>query len=367
MSRRRVLTVNAGSSSVKLRLIDSDDEVTESIDVDFDPEAGSITEIVEAVGTMGGADIVAHRLVHGGEQFRRATLVDADVAGRLQQLIPLAPLHLGSALALLEAVGAARPGTQAVACFDTAFHATMPRAASTYAIPELWRREFGIRRYGFHGLSHDYASQRGCELLDRQRDCTRVVVCHLGAGASVCAVSNGRSIDTSMGFTPLEGLVMATRSGTIDPAAVLWMIEQAGLLPSAVHHALEHESGLLALAGTADMRVVTDRANNGDDRCTEALEIYVHRLRAGVAAMAAAMNGVDIVVFTGGIGEHSPDVRRLLCLGLAHLGVALDSEANAAATGDAIISPTGAKAACVVVTAREDLTMARAARSALEG
>lgn len=365
MTMSTVLTVNAGSSSVKLRLIGNDNSVLRSADVAFDPTAGSVTKIVDSLRSFGTADIVAHRVVHGGVDFRHATLIDADVVGALRRLTPLAPLHQHSALQLIAAVGAERPATPSVGCFDTSFHSTMPAAAATYAVPASWRTRFGARRYGFHGLSHDQASRRACEIAGRQLDATRVVVCHLGAGASVCAVLNGGSVDTSMGFTPLDGLVMATRSGAVDPGLVLWLIEHAGLTPNAVRHALEHESGLLALAGTADMRLITEGVSAGDAGCVAALDVYVHRLRSEIGSMAAAMNGIDVLAFTGGVGEHSPEVRRRTCLGLAHLGVTVDDAANDRSTGDSTISADDGGAACVVVTAREDLSMARAARACL--
>jgi acetate kinase len=334
MTSARVLSVNGGSSSVKLRVLGPDDEILESVDAPFgaDGETGRVVTIVEDLGEV---DIVAHRVVHGGERLSTATIIDQSVIQQLEQLVPLAPLHQRAALALIRAVGAARPHTPAVACFDTAFHSTLPLSARTYAIPEEWRTTSGIRRYGFHGLSHDYASARACEIVGADRGSSRVVACHLGSGASVCAVLNGSSVDTSMGFTPLEGLVMGTRSGTVDPGAVLWLIEQGGLGPETVRDGLEHRSGLQALAGTSDMRAVTERAATGDASATVALDVYIHRLRAQIAAMAAAMDGVDLLVFTGGVGENSSTVRKLACSGLSHLGVVLDARANDAVTTDA--------------------------------
>ena len=366
MNAARVLTVNAGSSSVKLRLIGSDDAILQEIEAPFDPVRGALGDVIHAVAGMDPADAIAHRVVHGGRVFREATVITRPVVDSLEELVPLAPLHQRSALALIDAVGKARPSTPAVACFDTAFHASMPAAASTYAVPVSWRAEHGVRRYGFHGLSHDFASQQGCAVLGRDRATTKVVVCHLGAGASVCAVADGRSVDTSMGFTPLEGLVMATRSGTIDPGALLWLIE-GGLDPKHVRHALEHESGMLGLAGTPDMREITSRAASGDPTCSAALDVYVHRLRGAIASMAAAMDGVDVVVFTGGVGENSADVRERVGRGLAHLGLEVDRQRNAAATGDRDISSAAASTRVVVVAAREDLAMARAARRVLQG
>ena len=217
----------------------------------------------------------------------------------------------------------------AVACFDTTFHATLPPAAATYAVPRGWRDEWGLRRYGFHGLSHAYASRRAAELLDLPLGDLRTVVCHLGAGASLCAVQGGRSVDTTMGFTPLDGLVMATRAGSIDPGAVLWLVEHGGLSPAEVAHALEHESGLLGLAGSGDMRDVLERAGAGDPEAILARDVYLHHLRAGIAAMAAALGGLDVLVFTGGVGERAPFVRAAAAEGLGFLGVAVEPDANA--------------------------------------
>jgi acetate kinase len=247
----------------------------------------------------------------------------------------------------------------AVACFDTAFHATLPAAAATYALPREWRERYGVRRFGFHGLSHAYASARASELAP---GASRMVTCHLGAGASLCAVSDGRSIDTTMGFTPLEGLVMATRSGSVDPGLVLWLEERTGFAAGELADALDNRSGLLGLAGTADMRELLER---NDDDARLALEVYVHRLRAGIGGMAAALEGLDALVFTGGVGENAPRVRELACAGLAHLGVALDAARNESAEGDADVTAAGGRVAVLVVRSREEVEMARQTRALL--
>jgi len=253
-----------------------------------------------------------------------------------------------------------------VACFDTAFHATLPPAASTYAIPRDWRDRWPLRRYGFHGLSHAYASRRAAELLGSPVEGLRIVTCHLGAGASLAAVSSGRSVDTTMGFTPLEGLAMATRSGSVDPGLVLWVQTEGGLSAREVQDGLENDSGLVGLAETADMRGVLSRAAAGDLDATLALDVYIHRLRAGIAAMAASMGGVDAIAFTGGVGEHAPEIRRRAVDGLGFLGVALDANLNAAANGDAVVGIRDGSVGAVVVTAREDIEVSRQVRAALE-
>jgi acetate kinase len=345
----RVLVVNAGSSSLKLRLLGPGDELEAAPDV----PPGDARALEAALAAMPRPDAVGHRVVHGGERFREAVLVDDEVVAALGELADLAPLHQPIALAEMEAVGRVLPGVPAVACFDTAFHATLPAAASTYALPRDWRERFGLRRYGFHGLSHAYASRRA--------GAARVVSCHLGAGASLAAVRDGVCVDTTMGFTPMEGLVMATRAGSVDPGLVLWLLRH-DVDVDAVEQGLDREGGLRGLAGDADMRALLAR-DDADARL--ALDVYVHRLRAGIAAMASALGGLDALAFTGGVGEHAAPVRARTAAGLGFLGVELDAEANARATADAEIGAAGAPARTLVVTAREDLEVAGQVRALL--
>jgi acetate kinase len=257
------------------------------------------------------------------------------------------------------------PDVPAVACFDTAFHATMPAAATTYAIPPEWRKRWDLRKYGFHGLSHAYASRRAAGIVGRPLDELRIVTCHLGAGASLAAVRDGRSIDTTMGFTPLDGLVMATRSGSIDPGLVLWLADHAGMPTEELAATLEHRSGLLGLAGTADMRAILAAEAAGDEAAILAIGVYLHRLRASIAAMVAALGGLDVLVFTGGVGERAPSIRERVAVDLAYLGVAVDPTANAAAEADVDIGAPEARVRTLVVTAREDLEIAREVRATL--
>jgi acetate kinase len=355
----RVLVVNAGSSSVKLRVLGGDDELLGERDLDAPRSSVDGDELLRALRALPGADAAGHRIVHGGTRFREAVRVDDAVVAALHELTDLAPLHQPKSLAALEATTRALPDTPAVACFDTAFHATLSPAAATYALPAQLRQRFGVRRYGFHGLSHAYAARRAGELAP---GATRVVTCHLGAGASLAAVRDGRSIDTTMGFTPLEGLVMATRSGSVDPGLVLWLLEHGRMQESELAAALEHDSGLLGLAGSADMREPLAR-DDGDARL--ALDVYVHRLRAGIAAMAAALGGLDALVFTGGVGEHSPEIRARAVDGLGFLGAALDPERNRGADGDADIGAGGAQVRAFAIAAREDLEIARQVRALL--
>jgi acetate kinase len=312
---------------------------------------------------LGQADVVGHRIVHGGERFREAVLIDPAVEAALRGLVEMAPLHQPKSLAALDAVSGVLPGVPAVACFDTAFHATLPPAAYTYALPAAWRKRWRVRRYGFHGLSHAWIARRVPELLGRRASELRVVSAHLGAGASLCAIAAGRSVDTTMGFTPLEGLVMATRSGTVDPGLLLWLMERTGMSEMELATALERDSGLQGLAGSADMREVLARAARGEEDARVALEVYLHRLRGAIAAMAAAMGGIDVLAFTAGVGERSPEIRERTTAGLGFLGIAIDQQRNADVADDVEITAAGASARTFVVRAREDLEIARQTRS----
>ena len=314
----RVLAVNAGSTSLKLHLVDGD-------------HATPVDELVDA-------DAVGHRVVHGGARFREPVPIDDDVERAIDELSVIAPLHNRPALDAIREARRALPDVPHVAVFDTAFHATLPARASTYAVPERWREAWGVRRYGFHGLSVEWAAS--------QLRVSRLVVCHLGGGCSITAVLDGRSVDTTMGFTPLEGLVMATRSGSVDPGLLLWLQRHEGVSVDEMADALEHESGLLGLAGTGDMRELLARE---DDEARLALAVYVHRTRAGVAAMVASLGGLDALVFTGGVGERSARVRQLVCEGLEHLGVGVP----------------GSHVEVHTVTAREDIEIARQVRALL--
>jgi acetate kinase len=361
----RVLVINAGSSSLKVSLVADDDSTV--VEHDFKAAAGRFddSELAHAVREMEDVEAVGHRVVHGGPRYPDSVRVDAKLIEYLGSITDLAPLHLPASLAGIAAVQALLPRMPAVACLDTAFHSKMPPDASTYAIPLEWRTHLGIRRYGFHGFSHAYASRRAAEILGRPEAFLRVVTCHLGAGASLAAVLGGRSVDTTMGFTPMEGLVMATRSGSVDPGMLLWLQRHEGLTEPQLNDALDVRSGLYALAGVADMREVLRGVTAGVERSRLALDVYVHRLRAGIASMAAAMNGFDALVFTGGVGENSPVVRVATVLGLRFLGVEIKAELNTQATGDADISAPGAAVKTLVIHAREDVEVAREVRRVL--
>lgn len=346
----RVLVVNAGSSSLKVDLVHDGRHVR-----CYDGLPQRAPEV----------DAVGHRFVHGGPDLVDPVVVDADVERQLVALVPLAPLHQPAALAGLTTARVLLPDVPHVACFDTTFHQSLPAAASTYPLPRAWRERWGLRRYGFHGLSHAWAVARADQLEPGGR---RVVTCHLGAGCSLAAVLDGRCVDTTMGFTPLDGLMMATRSGAVDPGLLLWVQQQGGLSPQQVVDGLEHGSGLLGLAGTADMREVL--ARDDPDACL-ALAVYLHRLAGGIAAMTVSLGGLDTVVFTGGVGEHAPAVRQAAADRLAHLGVAVDEARNDAIQDEALqmdqdISAAGASVRTLVVRSREDLEIAAGVERALK-
>ena len=340
----RVLVVNAGSSSLKVRLLHNDD-----LHASYDELPDPAPEV----------DAVGHRVVHGGTRYVEPVIIDDTIERGLRELCDLAPLHQPRSLAGIEAARKLLPEVPHVACFDTAFHARMPAVASTYPLPAEWRRRFPLRRYGFHGLSHSWATIRAATMVAEPG---RLVICHLGAGASLAAVHEGRSVDTTMGFTPLDGLVMATRSGSIDPGLLLWLQDHGDLSSAELGDALEHRSGLLALAGSADMRELLGRT---DEEAQLAVAIYLHRLCAGVAAMVAALGGLDTLVFTGGVGENAAAIRQRASDGLAFLGIRIDTGRNLAAFGDCEVTASDAQARTLVIASREDVQIARAVRTLL--
>ena len=335
-----ILVVNAGSTSLKLSLV-QDDESTETV------------QSLDAVAAV-DLDAVAHRVVHGGPHFTEPVVIDDPARQAIHDLETLAPLHNAPALRGIGEATSSHPNVPHVAVFDTAFHATIPPEASTYAIPRAWREKWEIRRYGFHGLSVQWAAERVAV--------SRLVVCHLGGGCSVTAVRDGRSVDTTMGFTPLEGVPMATRSGSIDPGALLYLLRESEFDAESLDHALNFDSGLTGLAGSGEMSEIDERANRGDSQAALALEVFSYRVASAVAAMAVAAGGLDALVFTAGIGERSALTRARICDRLDFLGVRLDSDANSAAEPDAEVASRNSTVRIVVLEAREDLIAARAAR-----
>jgi acetate kinase len=364
----RILVANTGSSSLKLRVVDGPGQVVAFADLPLPGDPVDVEPIRAFLEGAGHVEAVGHRVVHGGREFVEPVVLDERAAERLRALGELAPLHNGPALRVIEAVRRLRPDLPQVACFDTAFHAGIPNEAALYALPWEWIERHGLRRFGFHGISHAWASRRAAELLGRPPAGLRLVTCHLGAGASLAAVRDGRSVDTTMGFTPNEGLVMATRSGSVDPGLLIWLIRHAGLTPDQLEHALEHESGLRGLSGASgDMRELL-AASEGGERARTALAVYIHRLRASIAAMAAAIDGLDALVFTGGVGERAPAVRAGACAGLGFLGVRLDEARNDAhASRDEDVAEPGSAVRVLVVESREELEIAGSIRSALAG
>lgn len=358
----RVLVVNAGSSSLKLAVLDDEVEETSTTVERWEGE-DHLEPISSFVGEFDDLEAIGHRIVHGGPRVTESVLIDDDVLAYLDSIADLAPLHNPRAVAGIRAVRSLLPTIPEVGCFDTTFHTHLPAAARTYALPTEWNERWSLRRYGFHGLSHAYAVRRGAELIDRDLSDLRVVSCHLGAGASLAAVREGRCVDTTMGFTPAEGLVMATRSRSVDPGLLLWLLEHGGQSPAALADVLENRSGLKGLSGTSgDLRDVLAARAGGDADAALAFDVFIHRLRRGLGAMAASAGGLDLLVLTGGIGEHEPEVRSLAARGAHHLGASIDEHINATSTSDRDLSTPGARVRTVVVTASEASEIARETR-----
>jgi acetate kinase len=323
-----------------------------------EPTAPSARSTLAAVG---------HRVVHGG-QFTSSVLITPQIRSRITALADLAPLHNLPSLETVAAAEAALPDVPHVAVFDTAFHATLPPEARTYPVPASWTQGWGIRRFGFHGLSHAYCAGRAAEMLQRRADDLRLVICHLGHGCSASAVRGGRCVDTTMGFTPLEGLMMATRSGSIDPSVVLHVQQHRALTAEQVESALNRESGLLGVSGiSADMRQVLAEARGGHEGARLALGIYTHRVRQAIGALAVTMGGVDALVFTAGVGEHAREVRASICAGLECLGLELDAQVNASCMPDSDVAHPDSRGRILVIATKEDVTMLREVIQVLGG
>jgi acetate kinase len=347
-----ILVVNAGSTSLKLNLVDERER------------SEPLAQIEDA--QPAGVRAVAHRVVHGGFCFRDPVLIDEPVLRQIFALEALAPLHNEPALRGIEQARAALPGIPQVAVFDTGFHQTIPPEAAVYALPRRWREEWGVRRYGFHGLSVAWCAERVPRLLERSPRDLRLVVCHLGGGCSVTAVRGGRSVDTTMGFSPLEGVPMVTRSGSVDPGALLYLMREHGLRPAELEHGLERDSGLRGLAGgSGGMDELEPAARGGDPGARLAIDVFCHRVAGAVAAMAAAAGGLDVLAFTAGIGERSALVREEVCERLGFLGVRLDGKRNAGADPDCQLSAPDSRVRVLAIQAREEIVAARGARAVL--
>lgn len=350
----RVLVLNAGSSSLKHAVVDSDSGRTEATgtlrwehDSSAERHADAVREVLASLGQR--PEAAGHRVVHGGERFTGPAIVTSEVMEAIAALSDLAPLHIPAALDGMRAVASALPGLPQVASFDTAFHRSLPPAAATLPLPASWRRRFGLRRYGFHGLNVAWCVSRARETLGAEAS-GRLVVCHLGSGCSVTAVRDGLSVDTTMGFTPLDGVPMATRPGSLDPGVLLHLLAH-GVGREELEHGLEHESGLLGVSGvSADVREIVAAADRGNDDALLALEVFVHAVARAVGAMAAALGGLDCLVFTGGIGENADGIRSAIVGHLDHLGVGPGTDADAPVR---------------IVPAGEELVIAREAAEAL--
>ena len=391
-AQTKILVCNASSSSLKFRLFDAEDEVllaegridwlrkpTRLVirqgdrpaireELKLQKHADAVVRILEdlqagssaALDSLEDLRAVGHRVVHGGDRYSSAVLITAEVKRTIEELTELAPLHNPASLDGITAVEQALPKVPQVAAFDTAFHATLSEAARTYPVPKKWMREWGIRRYGFHGLSHSYCTGQAAKMIGRPG--LRLVIAHLGNGASVSAVCDGICVDTSMGFTPLEGLMMATRSGTVDPGILIYLLRHKGLDVNALDQALNYESGLLGISGTSsDLRqLLSELPHNPDAKL--AVDVYVHRIVQTIGAMAATLGGIDALVFTAGVGERSAEIRKRVCEKLKYLGVELDRAANETCEPDADIATPASKARTLVIATREDLTIMRETR-----
>ncbi|AOZ91304.1 acetate/propionate family kinase [Paenibacillus crassostreae] len=390
----KVLVINSGSSSLKYQLYDMTDESVlakglverigmESSILNHKPTGGQeVTEVKEilehntairkvlamltdsehgVIESIDEIDAVGHRVVHGGESFKASALVDDNAKSEIRRLIDLAPLHNPAAMMGITASEANMPGIPMVVVFDTAFHQDMPKKAYLYAIPKVLYNKYKVRRYGFHGTSHEYVSKAAAEFLGQSIEDLKIITCHIGNGGSITAVLGGHSVDTSMGMTPLEGLMMGTRSGDLDPAIVPYVMNKEELTVNEVNSMLNKHSGLLAISGvSSDMREITDGLAEGDPNCTLAFEMYEYRMRKYIGSYAAAMNGVDVIVFTAGVGENSVVVREKVCENLTYLGVEIDDALNAIRSGEPrLISTANSKVKVLVVPTNEELVIAR--------
>ena len=396
----KVLVLNCGSSSLKYQLIDMETEavlakgLTERIGIEgsklkhqptgkedvvfdefIDNHDTAVKMVLEAltnkeygvVKSMKEINAVGHRVVHGGEYFANSVVIDGDVIAAIEKCAELAPLHNPANLIGIAACEKIMPGVPQVAVFDTAFHQTMPERAYMYALPYKYYEKYKIRRYGFHGTSHRFVSEEAAKFLERPYDQTKTVTCHLGNGGSVCAVRNGKSIDTTMGFTPLEGLVMGTRAGDVDAAAITFLMEKEGLDPKEMDEILNKKSGVLGISGvSSDFRDVEDASEHGNERAEMALEVFAYKVAKRIGAYAAAMNGVDCIVFTAGLGENSGSTRRLICDYLDFLGVHIDSYNNSLRGRNLEISASDSRVRVLVIPTNEELVIARDTKELLD-
>jgi acetate kinase len=360
----QILVLNAGSSSLKLGLFDATTEqqlAEKQVGWAID-EVGHEAALQDLLADIDLKEIAAvgHRVVHGGTRFTQAIRIDVTVRAEIEALASLAPLHNSAALDGIEAVAQILPGIPQVAAFDTAFHATLPPHAFLYALPYGWYERWGVRRFGFHGLSHAYCAGRAAEFLGRPLEEMKVVTCHLGSGCSLAAIERGQSIATTMGFTPLDGLMMATRPGSVDPGLLTHLLAENRMTLPDLEEALYHRSGLQGISGcSGDMQEILASRAKGDARAALAFDLYVARLREGIGAMAASLGGIDALVFTGGVGEHASEVRAGACADFAWMGLSLDDDANANLMADAEVAIPASRVRVLVLHTREELLVAR--------
>lgn len=388
-----VFVVNCGSSSIKYQLIDMEREqvlarglierigmdganlkhtpagkYTVDIPAEIPDHKTGIQMIIKAltseeygvIGDMGDIDAVGHRVVHGGERFTDSVLITSDVLQGIKACCEIAPLHNPPNLNGIEACMEIMRGTPQVAVFDTAFHQTMPKIAYLYGLPYDMYVKYGLRRYGFHGTSHKYVAQRAAELMGEHMNDLRIITCHLGNGASITAIKYGKSIDTSMGYTPLEGLIMGTRSGEIDPAIIPFLMEKENMNAQQIDDYLNRRSGILGISGlSSDFRDLESAANRGDERSQLAIDIFAYKVKKYIGGYVAAMGGVDVIVFTAGLGENSPFMRDKICNGLEFLGTRVDQELNKVRGKEREISVKRARVKIFVIPTNEELVIAR--------
>ena len=396
----KILVLNCGSSSLKYQLIDSDTEgvlakgLCERIGIDgsrlkhqpcgkedvifneyMEDHTVAVKMVIDALlhpeyGVVKSAseiNAVGHRVVHGGEYFSSSVIITEEVKEAIKKCCELAPLHNPANLIGIDACEKIMPGTPQVAVFDTAFHQTMPERAYLYALPYEYYEKYKIRRYGFHGTSHKYVSEEAAKMINRPLDQSKIVTCHLGNGGSICAVRNGLSIDTSMGFTPLEGLVMGTRAGNVDSAAITFLMEKENLTPSEMDNILNKKSGVLGISGvSSDFRGIEGARDEGNARAEIALDIFAYRVAKYIGEYAAAMNGLDAIVFTAGLGENSGSTRRLICNYLEFLGVHIDSYNNSLRGKAVEISAPDSRIRVLVIPTNEELVIARDTKELLD-
>jgi acetate kinase len=397
----QVLVLNSGSSSIKYQVFDHDltvlatgllerigepqgrathrivaddrDVVVEEPIADHEVGFARLVAVLEEAGVGTELGAIGHRVVHGGDEFVAPTVIDAAVMDRIRAQVPLAPLHNPANLTGIEVATRLRPELPQVAVFDTAFHGTLPPHVYRYAVPAELHRDHGVRRYGFHGTSHAYVARRAAAHLERPIGELKLITLHLGNGASATAIDGGRSVETSMGLSPLEGLVMGTRSGDIDPAVIFHLVRQAGMSPDEVETLLNRNSGMKGLCGDNDLRTIADRASAGDEDAQLALDVYCHRIRKYVGAYTAVLGGLDALVFTAGVGENADGIRAQVCRDLAVLGIELDPDRNSGARasdgtdGVVAVHTVGSRAAVLVVATAEEREIAESTLAAVGG